>query len=184
MSIGIMVVIIVGLAVYAIAIFNGLVAKRQQVKNGWAQIDVQLKRRHDLIPNLVNAVKGYLQHEREVLENVTRARQQAIAAGSDVPARAAAENMLTQAVRSLFAVSEAYPELKSNQNMLAFQEELSSTENKVAFARQFYNDAVMNYNTACESFPGNFFASTFNFTPESAFALDEAAERAVPRVQF
>ena len=184
MSIWIVLAIVVGLAVYAITIFNGLVAKRNQVKNGWAQIDVQLKRRHDLIPNLVNAVKGYLQHERDVLENVTRARQQAIAAGSDVTARAVAENMLTQAMRSLFAVAEAYPELKSNQNMLVLQEELSSTENKVAFARQFYNDSVMDYNTACESFPGNFFAGTFNFTPESAFALEDAAERAVPQVRF
>lgn len=184
MSFWIVLMIVVGLAVYAIVIFNGLVAKRNRVKNGWAQIDVQLKRRHELIPNLVNAVKGYLQHEREVLENVTRARQQAIAAGSDVSTRATAENMLTHAVRSLFAVAEAYPELKSNQNMLALQEELSSTENKVAFARQFYNDAVMEYNTACESFPGNFFANTFNFIPESSFALEDGAERAVPKVQF
>jgi LemA protein len=184
MSFWIVLIILVVLALYAIAAFNGLVAKRNRVKNAWAQIDVQLKRRHDLIPNVVNAVKGYLQHEREVVENVTRARQQAIAAGSDVTARAAAENMLTQAVRSLFAVAEAYPELKSNQNMLALQEELSSTENKVAFARQFYNDSVMEYNTACESFPGNFFAITFNFTPESSFALENAAERAVPSVQF
>lgn len=184
MSVWIIVTILILLAVYAIAIFNGLVAKRNRVKNGWAQIDVQLKRRHDLIPNVVNAVKGYLQHEREVLENVTRARQQAIAAGSEVTARAAAENMLTQAVRSLFAVAEAYPELKSNQNMLALQEELSSTENKVAFARQFYNDSVMEYNTSCESFPGNFFANAFNFTPESSFALEDVAERAVPKVQF
>jgi len=184
MSFWIALTILLLLALYAISIFNGLVARRNRVKNAWAQIDVQLKRRHDLIPNLVSAVKGYLQHERDVLENVTQARQQTITAGSDVTARAAAENMLTQAVRSLFAVAEAYPELKANQNMLALQEELSSTENKVAFARQFYNDAVMEYNTACEAFPGNFFANTFNFVPESLFALEDGAERAVPRVQF
>jgi LemA protein len=184
MSVWIVLTILVLLALYAVAIFNGLVTKRNRVKNAWAQIDVQLKRRHDLIPNVVNAVKGYLQHERDVLENVTRARQQAITAGSDVTARAAAENLLTQAVRSLFAVAEAYPELKSNQNILALQEELGSTENKVAFARQFFNDSVMEYNTARESFPGNFFANTFNFAPESLFALEEAAERSVPTVQF
>lgn len=176
--------VVVLLVLYAVATFNRLVAKRNRVRNAWAQIDVQLKRRHDLIPNLVSTVKAYLQHEREVLENVTRARQQAIAAGSDVTARAAAENTLTQAVRSLFAVAEAYPELRSNQNMLALQEELSSTENKVAFARQFYNDAVMEYNTAREVFPGNFFAGTFDFVAESLFALEDAAERAVPKVQF
>ena len=184
MSFWIALTIFLLLAVYAIAVFNGLVAKRNRVKNAWAQIDVQLKRRHDLIPNLVNAVKGYLQQERDVLENVTRARQQAIAAGSDVNARAAAENILTQAMRSLFAVAEAYPELKSNQNMLALQEELSSTENRVAFARQFYNDAVMEYNTAREAFPGNFFANTFSFVPESLFVLEDPAERSVPKVQF
>jgi len=184
MSFWIVLTILLLLALYAISIFNGLVARRNRVKNAWAQIEVQLKRRHDLIPNLVSAVKGYLQHERDVFENVTRARQQAIAAGSDVTARAAAENMLTQAVRSLFAVAEGYPELKANQNMLALQEELSSTENKVAFARQFYNDSTMEYNTACESFPGNFFASTFSFIPESLFVLEEPAERSVPKVQF
>jgi len=170
-------------AIYAIAIYNGLVAKRNQVRNAWSQIDVQLKRRHDLIPNVVNTVKGYLQHEREVLENVTRARQQAIAAGGDVAARATAENTLTQAMRSLFAVAEAYPDLKANQNMLALQEELSSTENKVAFARQFYNDSVLHYNTAREAFPGNLFAGSFNFASGPLFALDPA-ERAVPKVQF
>ncbi len=172
------------IGLYAIATFNGLVTRRNRVKNAWAQIDVQLKRRHDLIPNLVNTVKGYLQHEREVLEKVTTARQQAIAAGGDVTGRAVAENMLTQAMRSLFAVVENYPELKSSPNMLALQEELSSTENKVAFARQFYNDSVMEYSTACESFPGNLFARSFGFAPEAVFALEDAAQRAVPQVQF
>ena len=172
------------LTVYAVGTYNGLVAKRNRVRNAWSQIDVQLKRRHDLIPSVVNTVKGYLQHEREVLENVTRARQQAISAGSDVAARAAAENALTQAMRSLFAVAEAYPDLKANQNMLALQEELSSTENKVAFARQFYNDSVLQYNTAREVFPANLFADSFRFTPEPLFALEDPAERAVPQVQF
>ncbi|MGE0823947.1 MAG: LemA family protein [Candidatus Binatia bacterium] len=184
MGLWIVLTLIVLLVVYVILTFNGLVAKRNRVKNAWSQIDVQLKRRHDLIPNLMNAVKGYLQHEREVLENVTRARQQAIAAGGDITARATAENMLTQAMRSLFAVAEAYPELKSSQNMLAFQEELSSTENKISFARQFYNDAVMEYNTACESFPGNLIAGNLGFLHETVFTLDDATERAVPSVQF
>jgi LemA protein len=184
MGFWVFVALVVLAGLYAIATFNGLVTRRNRVKNAWAQIDVQLKRRHDLIPNLVNAVKGYLQHEREVLERVTSARQQAISAGGDVVGRAAAENMLTQAMRSLFAVVENYPELKSSHNMLALQEELSSTENKVAFARQFYNDSVMEYSTACESFPGNFFAHSFGFAPEALFTLDDAAQRAVPQVQF
>lgn len=178
-------VMVIGLVgVYGIATFNGLVTRRNRVKNAWAQIDVQLKRRHDLIPNLINAVKGYLQHERAVVEKVTSARQQAIAAGSDITGRAAAENMLTQAMRSLFAVVENYPELKSSHNMLALQEELSSTENKVAFARQFYNDSVMDYSTACESFPGNVLARSCGFAPEALFVLEDPAERAVPQVQF
>lgn len=184
MALWIVIAIVAALIVYLIVTYNGLVTKRNRVHNAWAQIDVQLKRRHDLIPNLVNTVKGYLQHEREVLEQVSRARQQAIAAGSDVPARAAAENVLNQAMRSLFAVAEAYPDLKANQNMLALQEELSSTENKVAFARQFYNDSVLHYNTARETFPGNMFALSFGFLPESLFALDDTTERIAPRVQF
>ncbi|HTN72386.1 MAG TPA: LemA family protein [Methylomirabilota bacterium] len=184
MAFWIIIAAVVLVVFYAVATYNGLIAKRNRVRNAWAQIDVQLKRRHDLIPNLVNTVKGYLQHEREVLENVTRARQQAIAAGSDVAARSAAESALSQAMRSLFAVAEAYPELKANQNMLALQEELGSTENKVAFARQFYNDSVLQYNTARETFPRNLFADSFGFAAEPLFALDEPAERAVPQVQF
>jgi len=176
---------VVGLFVlYAVSVYNGLVTKRNRVRNAWGQIDVQLKRRHDLIPNLVNSVKGYLQHERTVLEDVTRARQQAISAGGDVTARAAAENALTQAMRSLFAVVEAYPDLKASQNMLALQEELSSSENKVAFARQYYNDSVLQYNTAREVFPANLFADSYGFAAEPMFALDDTAERAAPQVQF
>jgi LemA protein len=154
------------------------------VQNAWSQIDVQLKRRHDLIPNLVNAVKGYLDHERELLERVTQARANAIAAGNDVPTRAAAENTLTQAVRSLFAVAEAYPNLRANENMLALQEELSSTENRIAFARQFYNDSVMEYNTAQQTFPAMLFAATLGFQAATSFALDEPGDRAVPTVAF
>ena len=176
--------VVVLVLLYLVGAYNGLVGKRNRVRNAWSQIDVQLKRRHDLIPNLVNTVKGYLQHERGVLEEVTRARQQAIAAGGDVTGRAAAENDLTRAVRSLFAVAEAYPDLKANQNMLALQEELGSTENRVAYARQFYNDSVMEYNTARQTIPTSFFAGAFGFGPEELFQLEDPAERAVPRVQF
>ena len=175
--------LVVVLVLYLVATYNGLVGKRNRTRNGWSQIDVQLKRRHDLIPNLVNTVQGYLQHERQVLENVTRARQQAMSAGG-VAERAEAENMLTQAMRSLFAVAEAYPDLKANQNMLALQEELSSTENKVAFARQFYNDSVQEYNTARESFPTTIFAGLLDFQPAEMFALEDPGDRAVPQVQF
>lgn len=169
---------------WVIAVYNGLVTKRNRVKNAWAQIDVQLKRRHDLIPNLVNTVKGYMQHERDVLESVTQARQRAVAAGGDVAARAAAENDLTRAVHSLFAVAEAYPDLKADRNALALQEEIASTENKIAFARQFYNDAVMELNTARESFPGSLIANSFGFQPASSFELTGEAERAMPEVRF
>ncbi len=184
MALWVFIAIIGLLVLYAGSIYNGLVTKRNRVRNAWGQIDVQLKRRHDLIPNLVNSVKGYMQHERTVLEDVTRARQQAIAAGGDVTARAAAENALTQAMRSLFAVVEAYPDLKASQNMLALQEELSATENKVAFARQYYNDSVLQYNTAREVFPANLFANSYGFSAEPLFTLDDAAERAAPQVQF
>jgi LemA protein len=169
---------------WTIAAYNGLVGKRNRVRNAWSQIDVQLKRRHDLIPNLVNTVKGYMQHERGVLEGVTEARQRAISAGGDVTARAAAEGDLTRAVHSLFAVAEAYPDLKADRNALALQEELASTENKIAFARQFYNDSVMELNTARESFPASLIANAFGFQPAAPFELADAAERAVPQVQL
>ncbi len=168
---------------FIIAIYNGLVQLRQEVKNAWAQIDVQLKRRYDLIPNLVETCKGYIKHERETLEAVTRARQQAIDA-KGIAEKAGAENMLTQTLRSLFAVAEAYPDLKANQNLLALQEELASTENKIGFARQFYNDSVMRYNTRIQTVPANIIASMFHFTPEEFFELAEAAQREAPKVQF
>ena len=182
--VGLVVVVVVVIAVVAVMIYNGLVGLRNRVQNAWSQIDVQLKRRHDLVPNLVNAVKGFMAHEREILERVTQARASAIAAGNNVPARADAENALTSAVRSLFAVAEAYPTLRANENMLALQEELASTENRIAFARQHYNDAVMEYNTAQQTFPAVLFAASLGFRPADLFAIDDAAERAVPTVSF
>jgi LemA protein len=181
---GLIVAVAVVAVVVAVLIYNGLVGQRNRVQNAWAQIDVQLKRRHDLVPNLVNAVKGFMAHERDILDRVTQARANAIAAGSNVAARAEAENALTAATRSLFAVAEAYPMLQSNQNMLALQEELASTENRIAFARQFYNDAVMEYNTAQQTFPAALFATTLGFRPAEMFTIEDAAERAVPTVSF
>lgn len=182
--VGLVVVVLAVLAAVAIVVYNGLVGLRNRVQNAWAQIDVQLKRRHDLIPNLVNAVKGIMAHEREVLDRVTQARANAVAAGNDVAARAQAENDLTGAIRSLFAVAEAYPALRSNENMLRLQEELSSTENRIAFARQFYNDAVMAYNTAQQQFPAVLFAAALGFRTADPFALDDPAERAAPTATF
>jgi LemA protein len=182
--VGLVVIVVAVAAIGAIVVFNGLVGRRNRVSNAWSQIDVQLKRRHDLVPNLVNAVMGFMAHEREILERVTEARARAISAGDDVAARSRAEGELSGAMRSLFAVAEAYPELRSNQNMLALQDELASTENRIAFARQFYNDAVMEYNTAQQTFPAVMFASTMGFRPADSFAIDVAAEREVPTVSF
>jgi len=187
--------IIVAIAVWAIAVFNGLVALRNRFKNAFAQIDVQLKRRYDLIPNLVETAKGYIKHERETLEAVIKARNsaqsaaQAAAAAPGNPAAmqslGAAEGALTGVLGRMFALAEAYPDLKANQNMLALQEELSSTENKVAFSRQAFNDAVMEYNTQRESFPGNIFAGMFQFGPAELLAATESAEeRKAPKVSF
>ncbi|HEY3411580.1 MAG TPA: LemA family protein [Armatimonadota bacterium] len=177
-------VVLIALAVvFTIVTYNRLVALRNRVKNAWAQVDVQLKRRHDLIPNLIETAKGYMAHEASVLESVTQARNQAMGA-SGVAGAAQAENALTQSLRSLFAVAEAYPDLKANTNMLALQEELSSTENKIAFARQFYNDSVMGYNNSIQQFPGNYFAGMFGFHEEALFQLEDPAEREVPQVKF
>ena len=175
--------VVVLLVLIAIGIYNGLVNLRNQTKNAWSQIDVQLKRRYDLIPNLVETAKGYMAHERQTLEAVTKARQMAIDA-KGVKEQAAAENMLTSTLRSLFAVSENYPDLKANQNMLALQEELTSTENKISFARQFYNDSAMRYNTKRETFPSNIVASIFNFAAVEFFEVEDAAERKAVKVQF
>jgi len=163
--------------------YNGLVQLRNAVKNAWSQIDVQLKRRYDLIPNLVETVKGYAGHEKETLERVIQARQAGIAA-STVKDQAAAENMITGALRQLFALSEAYPNLKANENFLKLQEELASTENKIGFARQYYNDAVQTFNTRQEMFPANLVASMLGFQPAEFFEIEDAGQREAPKVKF
>ncbi len=173
------------LVLFVIALYNSLVTARNRVDNAWSQIDVQLKRRHDLIPNLVEVCKGYMKYEQSVLESVTKARQQAVQiSGGSVQERAQAENILTGALRQLFAVAENYPELKANQNMLALQEELTATENRIAFARQHYNDSVMSYNTQIQQFPANLLASSFGFQPRAFFELTEPTQREPVKVQF
>jgi LemA protein len=171
------------IALFVIGLYNALVRLRRRCDNAWAQIDVQLKRRYDLIPNLLETAKGYLKHEREVLENVTKARQQAIDA-SGVKNQAQAENFLTSTLRSLFAVVENYPELKANENMMALHEEVTSTENKISFARQHYNDSVMTYNVRTETVPSNIIASMFNFKQREFFELEEAEQKEAPKVSF
>ena len=171
--------------VVVVTIYNRLVGARNRVRNAWSQIDVQLKRRYDLIPNLVETVKGYAAHERETLERVIQARNAAIAVGGDdVKGQAQAENFLTGALRQIFALSESYPDLKANQNFMQLQEELTSTENRIAFARQHYNDTAAIYNTAREKFPNNIIAGTFKFQARDYFELEEPAEREVPQVKF
>jgi len=168
---------------WLIITYNGLVGLRNAVKNAWSQIDVQLKRRYDLIPNLVETVKGYAKHERETFENVVKARQAGIDAKT-VKDQAQAENMITGALRQLFALSEAYPDLKANQNFLALQEELSSTENKIAFSRQYYNDSVQTFNTRQQQFPANLISGMFGFTPADFFEIEDPAARQAPKVKF
>jgi len=181
----ILLAVIVVVAIWVIGIYNGLVGARNQVKNAWAQIDVQLKRRHDLIPNLVETVKGYMTHERDTLENVTKARNMAVSAvGTGVGAQAQAESVLTQVLGRLIAVAESYPDLKANQNFLALQEELTSTENKIGFARQFYNDQVMQFNNRIQMFPSNIVAGAFNFKESEFFEVKDEAEREAPKVSF
>ena len=175
--------ILIGAAVLLVAGYNRLVRKRQAVKSAWSQIDVQLKRRHDLIPNLVETVKGYIRHERQTLENVTKARAQAMGAAS-LQDKAQAENFLTQTLRSLFAVVERYPELKANQNVLALQEELISTENRISFARQYYNDEAMRLNATVQSVPTNVIAALFGFKTEEFFSVEENADRQTPQVKL
>jgi LemA protein len=172
------------LVIYIIALYNGLVRARNAVKNAWSQIDVQLKRRHDLIPNLVETAKGYVAHERGTLEAVVKARQQAISVTGGVEERAKAENTLTQTLRSLLALAEAYPDLKANQNFLTLQEELASTENKIGFSRQFYNDTAMQYKNRIEVFPSNILATMFGFQAEPFFQLEAAGECEVVQVKF
>jgi LemA protein len=186
--------LLVGLVLFAISIYNRLVSGRNRFKNAFAQIDVQLTRRHDLIPNLVETAKGYMAHERGTLEAVINARNTAVAglrkAASDptnpeaMKALAEAEQGLSGALGRLFALSEAYPDLKANENMMQFSEEPATTENKVAFARQAYNDSVMVYNTLRESFPNNFFAGWFSFGPAELLEIEDEAKREVPEVSF
>jgi len=181
-TLGVIAVVVILLVFIVIGMYNGLVRARLRVKEAWSGIDVQLKRRTDLIPNLVETVKGYATHEKDTLENVTRARAMLQQAGT--PAQAAeANNMLTQTLRSLFAVAEAYPDLKANQNFLDLQNELSDIEEKIAYARQFYNTNVLSYNEKTATFPTVIFANMFNFEPAEFFEVEEG-ERAVPRVSF
>ena len=169
--------------VFVIGIYNGLVQLRNRCDNSWAQVDVQLRRRYDLIPNLVETVKGYAKHEKETFQKVTDARAQAINAGT-VQEQGQAENMLTGALKSLFAVSESYPELKANQNFMMLQEELAGTESKIAYARQFYNDTVMKFNTKQQVFPSNIIANMFNFKEKEYFEIEEPEAREPVKVEF
>ncbi len=181
-------------ALFVVGKYNGLVALRNRFKNAWAQIDVQLKRRYDLIPNLVETTKGYLKHERTTLEAVIAARNSAVTANGRVTANpgdpeamkalTSAEGTLSGALGRLFALSESYPDLKANTSMNQLMEELTSTENKVSFARQAYNDSVMAYNTGREMFPANIIASMFNFGPAELFAVEKPEQREAPRVSF
>ena len=186
--------VLIAIAVFFIGVYNKLVNLRNGVKNGFAQIDVQLTRRHDLIPNLVEVVKGYMKHERETLEAVITARNTAVAGlknasanpsdASSIQELAGAEAALSGTLGRLFALAEAYPDLKANQNMLALQEELSSTENKIAFSRQAFNDTVMSFNNARENFPNNLVANFFNFKPAELLEIEAPEKRAVPDVSF
>ncbi|MFA5270327.1 MAG: LemA family protein [Patescibacteria group bacterium] len=180
-----LIIVIFLLAIWVIGIFNGLVVLKNRVAEADSDIDVQLKRRHDLIPNLVQTVQGYATHERELLEKVTQARTAAMgAAAGTKSARAAAENQLTSTLKSLFAVAENYPDLKANTNFLALQEELSDTENKIMSSRRFYNANVKDFNTRQETFPSGFIARTFGFKKSELFELTDIIERETPKVDF
>ena len=181
----IVVIVIIAIAAWVVVMYNSLVSNRQLTQEGWSGIDVQLKRRADLIPNLLESVKGYMAHERETLEAVTNARAGAVAAGNGTPEqRAAAEGALSQALGKFFAVAEAYPDLKASQNFQQFQAELSNTENELQMARRYYNGTARDLNTAVESFPSNLFANMFHFQKVQFFEIDNAADRAVPQVKF
>src|SRR5437870_3885210 len=186
MCVGAIVVVALVAIVFGVGVYNGLVNRNVETKNAWSQIDVQLKRRYDLIPNLVETVKGYAGHEKETLERVVQARNMAMNARG-VAEQAQAESMLTGTLKSLFAVAEAYPDLKANQNFMGLQEELKSTENRIGFARQHYNDAVSQYNTSLQTFPANVVGGMFGFRPSEFFKLDAAEAAAVqkaPQVKF
>jgi LemA protein len=180
----VLIVIVAGFGFYVIGLYNGLVRGRNEVKSAWSSIDVQLKRRYDLIPNLIETVKGYAGHERQTFEAVTKARQQAISFTGTVEERGKVENMLSQTLRSLFAVAEAYPNLKANQNFLALQEELATTENKIGFSRQYYNDTAKQYKNRIEVFPSNVVAGMFGFKAEPFFQVETAGERVAPQVKI
>ncbi len=175
--------IVLILVFYIIGVYNSLVKLRNQVKNAWSQIDVQLKRRHDLIPNLIEAVKGYMKHERGTLDSVTNARAQAMGAQT-VGEKSAAEGLLSGALGKLQIAVEAYPDLKANQNFLSLQEELTSTENKISFSRQNYNDQVLFFNNKIQMFPSNIVAGMFNYNEEEFFEIEEPIEKEVPKVDF
>ena len=174
----ILVGIVIVILVIVVLLYNSLVVLRNRVKNAWSQIDVQLKKRADLVPNLVETVKGYAKHEKEVFENVTKARA-ALLSATTVAEKAKATNMLTSALKSLFAVAENYPKLMASQNFLMLQEELSAIEGKIAYARQFYNDEVLRYNNAIQTFPGNIIAGIFGFKEEEFFEAEESSRKPV-----
>jgi len=182
---GVLVLLIVFavIVIFIVGIYNGLVSLRNRSENAWAQVDVQLRRRYDLIPNLVETVKGYAKHEKDTFQNVTEARSKAINAGT-VKEQGDAENMLSGALKSLFAVVENYPDLKANQNFLMMQEELAGTEGKIAYARQFYNDSIMKFNTKQQVFPSNIIANMFNFQEKEYFEIEEAAAKEPVKVKF
>ena len=186
MELWVVLAIIAAIALFLIATYNRLVTLRQRVREAWSDIDVQLKRRYDLIPNLVETVKGYAAHEKTVFENVTNARANAIAAGASgsPEQRAQAENVLTGALRSVFAVAENYPQLQASQNFRDLQEQLTATEDKIAFARRFYNGNVRDYNTSLQTFPTTLLAGMFGFAAEQYFELADAKERETPKVSF
>jgi LemA protein len=175
--------LIAAVVLFVVSIYNSLIKLRNQVKNAWSQIDVQLKRRHDLIPNLIETVKGYMDHERDTLENITKARSQAVQA-EGVGDKAKAEGELTQALGKFNLVVENYPDLKANQNFLSLQEELTSTENKISFSRQSYNDQVLFYNNKIQMFPSNIIAGMFKFIEEEFFEIEDEKEKEVPKVSF
>ena len=175
--------VILILVIWLISAYNGLIRRRNQIENSWAQIDVQLKRRHDLIPNLVETVKGYAAHEKTTLEAVINARNLAMQAPPNPQAQAQADNQLTGALKSIFALGEAYPDLKANSNFLQLQEELTATEGRVAYARQFYNDSVLDYNNKLQQFPTVYYARALKFERREYFEADEAA-RTAPTVKF
>lgn len=179
----VLLILIAFVLVWFLVIYNMLVALKVRIENAWSQIDVQLKRRHDLIPNLVEAVKGYMAYEKDTLERVIKARSQAVCA-TGMKDKSEAENFLSQTLRSLFAVAEKYPDLKANQNVLKLQEELTSTENRISFARQYYNDEAARYNTQIQTVPVVFVARMFAFSAKDFFQIEDKLEKEVPKVQF